>query len=62
MDVIGKLNGAINAGLADPRLKARLVALGTIPIPMTPADYKNSIADETAQWDKVIRFAGIKLG
>jgi tripartite-type tricarboxylate transporter receptor subunit TctC len=61
-DVIGKLNGAINAGLADPMLKQRLVALGTIPIPMTPAEYKKSIADETAKWDKVIRFAGIKLG
>ena len=61
-DVIGKLNGAINAGLADPALKARLVALGTIPIPMTPAEYKKSIAEETAKWEKVIRFAGIKLG
>ena len=61
-DVIGKLNGAINAGLADPMLKQRLGALGTIPIPMTPAEYKKSIADETAKWDKVIRFAGIKLG
>jgi len=29
---------------------------------MTPAEYKKSIADETAKWDKVIRFAGIKLG
>jgi len=61
-DVIGKLNSAINAGLADPALKQRLIALGTIPIPMNPAEYRKSIADETAKWDKVIRFAGIKLG
>jgi tripartite-type tricarboxylate transporter receptor subunit TctC len=61
-DVIGKLNAAINAGLADPALKQRLIALGTIPIQMSPAEYKKSIADETAKWDKVIRFAGIKLG
>jgi tripartite-type tricarboxylate transporter receptor subunit TctC len=61
-DVIGKLNAAINAGLADPALKQPLVALGTIPMPMTPAEYKKSIADETAKWDKVIKFAGIKLG
>ena len=61
-DVIGKLNAAINAGLADPALKQRLIALGTIPIPMSPAEYKKSIADETAKWDKVIKFAGIKLG
>ena len=61
-DVIGKLNTAINAGLADPALKQRLIALGTIPIQMTPVAYKQSIADETAKWDKVIKFAGIKLG
>ncbi len=61
-DIIGTLNTAINAGLADPALKQRLIALGTIPIQMTPAAYKQSIADETAKWDKVIKFAGIKLG
>ena len=61
-DVIGALNTAINAGLADPALKQRLIALGTIPMPMSPAEYKKSIADETAKWDKVIKFAGIKLG
>ena len=61
-EIVGKLNAAINAGLVDPALKQRLVALGTIPIQMTPAEYKKSIADETAKWDKVIKFAGIKLG
>jgi tripartite-type tricarboxylate transporter receptor subunit TctC len=61
-EIVGKLNAAINAGLVDPALKQHLVALGTIPIPMTPAEYKKSIADETAKWDKVIKFAGIKLG
>ena len=61
-DVIGKLNAAINAGLADPTVKQRLIAMGTIPTPMTPAEYKKSIAEETAKWDKVIKFAGIKLG
>jgi tripartite-type tricarboxylate transporter receptor subunit TctC len=61
-DIIGKLNTAINAGLADPALKQRLIGLGTIPMPMTAAEYKTLIADETAKWDKVIKFAGIKLG
>ncbi len=61
-DVLSKLNAAINAGLADPALKQRLVTLGNIPMPMRPAEYKKLIADETAKWDKVIKFAGIKVG
>jgi tripartite-type tricarboxylate transporter receptor subunit TctC len=61
-DIIGKLNTAINAGLADPALRQLLIGLGTIPMPMTAAEYKTLIADETAKWDKVIKFAGIKLG
>jgi len=60
-DIIGTLNAAINAGLADPALKQRLIALGTIPTPRTPAEYKQSIAEETAKWDKVIKFAHIKI-
>jgi tripartite-type tricarboxylate transporter receptor subunit TctC len=61
-DVIDKLNGAINAGLADDKVRGRLVALGNIPMPMSPADYGKLIAAETDKWDKVIKFAGIKLG
>jgi len=61
-DVIGKLNLTINAGLADPSVKQRLIDLGSIPMPMTPAEYAKLIADETAKWDKVIKFANIKLG
>jgi tripartite-type tricarboxylate transporter receptor subunit TctC len=60
-DVIDKLNAAVNAGLVDPGTKQHLVDLGTLPIPMTPAAYAKLIADETAKWEKVIKFAGIKL-
>ena len=61
-EIIDKLNAAIKAGLADPALKQRLIDLGTIPMAMTPAEYGKLIADETAKWDKVIKFAGIKVG
>jgi tripartite-type tricarboxylate transporter receptor subunit TctC len=60
-EIIDTLNKTINAGLADETLKARLVDLGSIPISMSPAEYRKSIADETAKWSKVIAFAGIKL-
>jgi hypothetical protein len=54
------LNKAVNAGLADPKLKARLTDLGNVPLPGPPAAFGKLIADETEKWGKVIRFAGIK--
>jgi tripartite-type tricarboxylate transporter receptor subunit TctC len=58
--VIGKLNKEINAGLADPALQARLVDLGGMTVPGSPADFGNLVNDETEKWAKVIKFAGIK--
>jgi tripartite-type tricarboxylate transporter receptor subunit TctC len=60
-DVVMKLNKGINAGLADPQLKARITELGGEPMFMTPDDFRKHIADETAKWAKVIKFAGIKV-
>ena len=59
-EVIDKLNKEINAGLADPKLRARLADLGGIVIGGSPADFGKLIADETEKWAKVIKFAGIK--
>jgi tripartite-type tricarboxylate transporter receptor subunit TctC len=47
VDIVEKLNGAMNAGLADPKIKGRLADLGGDPMPMTPADFSKLIADET---------------
>jgi tripartite-type tricarboxylate transporter receptor subunit TctC len=58
--VVGKLNKEINAGLADPALQARLVDLGGMIVSGSPADFGKLVADETAKWAKVIKFAGIK--
>jgi len=55
-----RLNKEINAGLADPKMKARLSELGGVPAPMSPADFGKMIADETEKWGKVVKFAGIK--
>jgi tripartite-type tricarboxylate transporter receptor subunit TctC len=60
-DVIDKLNGAINAGLADSAIKARLADLGANPIPMSSAEFGKLVADETEKWGKVIKFAGIHV-
>jgi tripartite-type tricarboxylate transporter receptor subunit TctC len=59
-EIIGKLNGAINAMLADPMIKTRFTDLGAPLLPGSSADFGKLIADETDKWGKVIRFAGIK--
>jgi tripartite-type tricarboxylate transporter receptor subunit TctC len=58
--IIDRLNKEINAGLADPRIKARFADLGATVIPGSPADFGKLIAEETEKWAKVIKFAGIK--
>jgi tripartite-type tricarboxylate transporter receptor subunit TctC len=58
--VVGKLNKEINAGLADPALRARLVDLGGMIVSGSPADFGKLVGDETAKWANVIKFAGIK--
>src|SRR5262245_8922189 len=58
--VIDKLNKEINADLADTKVKARLADLGGTPLPGSPADFGQLIADETEKWGKVIRAANIK--
>jgi tripartite-type tricarboxylate transporter receptor subunit TctC len=59
-DIIEKLNREINAGLADPKLKARLADLGGTVIAGSPADFGKLLADETEKWAKVVKFAGMK--
>ncbi|MGC1778365.1 MAG: tripartite tricarboxylate transporter substrate-binding protein [Xanthobacteraceae bacterium] len=59
-DIVDKLNGAINAGLADPQLKRRLVDLGGVPMPTSPAGFAKFIAAETDKWRKVVQFSGAK--
>jgi tripartite-type tricarboxylate transporter receptor subunit TctC len=58
--IIDKLNEAINAGLADPKIRARLADLGGTPLVGSPADFGKLIADDTEKWGKVIRSANIK--
>jgi tripartite-type tricarboxylate transporter receptor subunit TctC len=59
-EIINKLNKEINAGLADPKIKARLTDLGGTVLPGSPADFGKLIADETEKWGKVVRAANIK--
>jgi len=59
-EIVDKLNKTINAVIADPVMKAKMVGLGIEPQPMTPAEFGKLCADATEKWAKVIKFAGIK--
>ena len=59
-DIVDKLNKEINAALADPKIKARLAELGSVPMPMLACRLRKLIVDETEKWAKVIRAANIK--
>ena len=59
-EIIEKLNGEINAALAAPKMKARLVDLGGTTLQGSTAEFGKLIADETEKWAKVVKFAGLK--
>ncbi len=59
-EIIEKLNREINAAMADPKIKSRIVDLGGPPIIGSPADFGKIIAEDTAKWAKVIQFSGAK--
>jgi tripartite-type tricarboxylate transporter receptor subunit TctC len=59
-EIIATLNKEINAGIADPKIKARLIDLGGTVLPGSPADFGKLIATETEKWAKVVKFSGAK--
>jgi tripartite-type tricarboxylate transporter receptor subunit TctC len=59
-EIVDTLNREINAGLADPKIKARLVDLGGTVSSGSPAAFGKFIADDVEKWAKVIKFAGVK--
>jgi tripartite-type tricarboxylate transporter receptor subunit TctC len=59
-DIVELLNREINAGLTDPKLKARFAELSAATIPGTPEDFGRLVADETEKWGKVVKFAGVR--
>jgi len=59
-EIVDKLNAAVNAGLADPKLKGRLADLGGTMLLGPPADFGKLIAEETEKWAKVVKFSGAR--
>jgi tripartite-type tricarboxylate transporter receptor subunit TctC len=59
-EIIGTLNREFNAALAEPARRAQLTALGADTLIMTPAEFGQLLADETAKWAKVVKATGAK--
>jgi tripartite-type tricarboxylate transporter receptor subunit TctC len=58
--IIERLNAEINAALADAKVRSSLIALGGMVLAGSPAEFGQLIADETAKWAKVVKFAGVQ--
>ena len=60
-DVVATLNKAINAALADPKMKTRIAEFGGTPLVLTPAEFGKLLADETEKWAKVVNTVGLSI-
>jgi tripartite-type tricarboxylate transporter receptor subunit TctC len=60
VEIIHTLNSEVNAGLADPRIKAQLAALGGVALALSPSEFGKFIADEVEKWGRVVRAANLK--
>jgi tripartite-type tricarboxylate transporter receptor subunit TctC len=60
-EIVDILNKAVNEALRDPKMVARLDALGGVPKPLSPDGYGRLIAEETEKWRKVVEFAGVSV-
>jgi tripartite-type tricarboxylate transporter receptor subunit TctC len=57
---ITKLNGALNAALADPEIRSKLQHAGVTPSPSSSAEFATYLQNEITRWGNVIREKGIK--
>ena len=58
--IVERLNREINAGLADPGIRARMAEVGGVPLVYSPAELRTLIARDAAKWARVVEQAGIK--
>ena len=53
--VVGRLNAEINRILATPAVRDRILALGGVPSPMTPAEFQAKAAEDSQRFGSIIR-------
>jgi tripartite-type tricarboxylate transporter receptor subunit TctC len=60
-EIVATLNKAINAALADPKMKERIAGFGGVPLSVTPEAFGKLVADETVRWEKVVKTVGLAI-
>jgi tripartite-type tricarboxylate transporter receptor subunit TctC len=58
-EIVAKLNAALNAALADDKVRSRFLLDGGETQPGTPQAHADDIADEQAKWSAVIKKTGV---
>ena len=58
-DIVVALNTALKDAVADPRIVARFKADGGVPMSMTPGELAKFMADDAANWHRMVEAAGI---
>lgn len=60
-EIIDTLNKELNAGLADTKVKSRIVELGGTVLGGSPAEFGAILSEAIEKWARVIKFAGINV-
>jgi tripartite-type tricarboxylate transporter receptor subunit TctC len=60
IDIIEALNREVNAGLSDPKIRARLSDLAGTVLALSAAEYGKLLAVEVEKWSKAVKFSGAK--
>jgi tripartite-type tricarboxylate transporter receptor subunit TctC len=60
-EIVERLNRELRTALADPEVKARILADGGDPLPSTPREYAADIEKEEHKWSALIRRLGLKV-
>jgi tripartite-type tricarboxylate transporter receptor subunit TctC len=61
LEIVEKVNQALNAAFADAKTRARIAELGGTPLPGSPADFGGMIAAEIEKWSRVVELSGTKI-
>ncbi len=59
-EIVTLLNRQLNAAVADPGVRTKIIDLGGTPLGGTPAEFGAILSGAIRKWAEVIRFAGIK--
>ena len=59
-DVVRKVKAALDAALADPKVRERIVANGSEVGGKSTADFARQVTEDYARWGEVVKRAGIK--